>query len=504
VAVGMFPVESYSAKVLFDTGATHSFVSASWVESHNIPIEPMVPPLIVNSVGGKVQSDRICPNLRIEIRGIAFPASLVVMGTQGLDVILGMNWLHRNQATVSCDKRTIKLVSPSGKEVVTKLYLPELEERAGHHLSVYDKESNPIETIRIVSEFPNVFPKELPGMPPERKVEFAIELIPGTAPISKRAYRVSGPELVELRKQIDELLEKGYIRPSTSPWVAPVLFVEKKDGTKRMCIDYRALNEVSIKNKYPLPRIEDLFDQLRGASVFSKIDLRSVYHQLRIRPADIPKTTFITKYGLYEFMVMSFGLTNAPAYFMYLMNSVFMDYLDKFVVVFIDDILIYSQNEQEHEEHLRKVLQRLRDCQLYAKLSKCEFWISEVLFLGHIISRYGLAVDPKKVTAILDWKAPKDVRGIKSFIGMVGYYQRFIEGFSKIARPMTALLAEKVEFKWTPACQKLFETLKEKLTTTPVLIWLDVHKPFSVYCDASYTGLGCVLMQEGKVVAYSS
>jgi hypothetical protein len=249
VAVGMFPVECYPAKVLFDTGATHSFVSASWLESHNIPIEPMIPPLRVNSVEGKVQSGRICPNLRIEIRGIAFPASLVVMGTQGLDVILGMNWLHKNQAIVSCDKRTVKLVSPSGKEVVTKLYLPKLEEGACHHLSVDDKESNLIEAIRIVSEFP----EELPGMPPERKVEFAIELIPGTAPISKRAYQVSGPELVELKKQIDELLDKGYIRPSTSPWVAPVLFVEKKDGTKRMCIDYRALNEVTVKNKYPLP-----------------------------------------------------------------------------------------------------------------------------------------------------------------------------------------------------------------------------------------------------------
>jgi hypothetical protein len=247
-------------------------------------------------------------------------------------------------------------VSPSGKEVVTKLYLPELEEGSYHHLSVDDKESNPIEAIRIVSEFPDVFPEELPGMPPERKVEFAIELIPGTAPISKRAYRVSGRELVELKKQIDELLENGYIRPSTSPWAAPMLFVEKKDGTKRMCFDYRALNEVTVKNKYPMPRIEDLFDQLRGASVFSKIDLRSGYHQLRIRPTDIPKTAFITKYGLYEFMVMSFGLTNAPTYFMYLMNNVFMDYLDKFVVVFIDDILIYSQNEQEHEEHLRKIL----------------------------------------------------------------------------------------------------------------------------------------------------
>jgi hypothetical protein len=206
-----------------------------------------------------------------------------------------------------------------------------------------------------VSEFPDVFPEDLPGMPPEWKVEFAIELLPGTAPISKRSNRVSVPELVELKKQIDELSEKGYIRPSSSPWAAPVLFMEKKDGTRRMCIDYRALNEVTIKNKYPMSRIEDLFDQLRGANMFSKIDLRLGYHQLRIRPSDIPKTTFITMYGLYEFTVMSFGLTNAPAFFMNMMNNVFMDYLDKFVVVFIDDILIYSQSEEEHVDHLKMV-----------------------------------------------------------------------------------------------------------------------------------------------------
>jgi hypothetical protein len=280
--------------------------------------------------------------------------------------------------------------------------------------------------------------------------------------------------------------------------------VEKKDDTRRMCIDYRALNEVTIKNKYPLPRIEDLFDQLRGVSLFSKIDLRSGYHQLRIRPSDIPKTTFITKYGLYEFTVMSFGLTNAPAFFMNLMNSVFMDYLDKFVVVFIDDILIYSRSEEEHVDHLKMVLQRLREHQLHAKLSKCEFWIDEVMFLGHIINKEGLDVDPKKVADIMNWKAPTDTRGIKSFIGMAGYYRRFIEGFSKIVKPMTSLLGNKAEFKWTQKCKEAFEALKEKLTTSPVLVLPDVHKPFLVYCDTCYTGLGCVLMQEGRVVAYSS
>jgi hypothetical protein len=264
-------------------------------------------------------------------------------------------------------------VSPLGEEVVAELVSPEPRKGGCHHMAIDNKEPDSLEIIKVVSKFPDVFPEDLPGMPPERKVEFVIELLLGTAPISKRAYMVSGPELVELKKQIDELLEKGYIRPSTSPWAAPVLFVEKKYGTRRMCIDYRALNEVTIKNKYPLPRIEDMFDQLRGASMFSKIDLRSGYHQLKIRPSDISNTTFITKYGLYEFTVMSFGLTNAPAFFMNLMNNVVMDYLDKFVVVFIDDILIYSQCEEEHVNHLKMVLQRLREHQLYAKLSKCEF-----------------------------------------------------------------------------------------------------------------------------------
>jgi hypothetical protein len=215
-------------------------------------------------------------------KGIEFPANLIVMGTQGIDVILGINWLDKYQAFISCDKRTVKLVSPLGEEVVTELVSPEPKKWGCHQMAIDSKEADPLEAIKVVLEFLDVFPKDLPGMPPKHKVEFVIELILGTAPISKRAYRVSGPELVELKKQIDELSEKGYIRPSTSPWAAPVMFVEKKDGTRRMCIDYRALNEFTIKNKYPLPRIEDLFDQLRGASVFSKIDLRSACSRRRL------------------------------------------------------------------------------------------------------------------------------------------------------------------------------------------------------------------------------
>jgi hypothetical protein len=277
--------------------------------------------------------------------------------------------------------------------------------------------------IRVVREFPDVFLEELPGMPPDREVEFVIDLLPGTTPISKRPYRMSVEELKELKEQLTELQEVRYIYPSFSPWGAPVLFVQKKDGSQSMCVDYRSFNDVTIKNKYPLPCLKDLFDQMRGVRVFSKIDLRLGYHQMKIRPSDIPKTAFSTRYGLYEFIVMLFGLTNAPAYFMNLMNKVFMEYLEKFVVVFIDDIHIYSKNDSDHEEHLRLVLQKLRGNQLYAKYSKCDFWLDEVPFLGHIISNGGISVDPTKVREIVGWKIPSSVIEIWSFLGLAGYYR---------------------------------------------------------------------------------
>jgi hypothetical protein len=251
--------------------------------------------------------------------------------------------------------------------------------------------------IPMVCDFPDVFPDELPSLPPDKYVEFAIELVPGTTPISRRPYRMPPNELAELKIQLQELLDKCLIQPSSSPWGCPALFVKKKDKSLRMCVDYRPLNAVTIKNKYPLPCINILFDQLARAKVSSKINLRSGYHQIKIRPEDIPKTTFSTRYDLHEYLVMSFGLTNAPAYFIYLMNSVFMPELDKFVVVFIDDILVYSENEEDHGEHLRIVLTKLREHKLYAKFSKCEFWLRKVPFLGHVLSENGISIDPSKV-----------------------------------------------------------------------------------------------------------
>jgi hypothetical protein len=311
-------------------------------------------------------------------------------------------------------------------------------------------------------------------------------------------------ELAELKNQLQELLDKGYIRPTSSPWGSPALFVKKKDGSLRMCVDYHPLNAVTIKNKYPLPRIDVLFNQLVDAKVFSKIDLRSGYHQIKIRVSEVPKTAFSTRYGLYEFLVVSFGLTNAHAYFMYLMNSVFMSELDKFVVVFIDDILIYSKSEAEHAKHLCIVLQRLRDHKLYAKFSKCEFWLDSVKFLGHTIFKDGISVDPSKVQEFMDWKPPKSVHQIRSFLGLAGYYRQFIPDFSRIAKPMTELLKKGVKFVWSDECDKAFRTLREHLTSAPVLTQPDMSKPFEVFCDASGTGLGCVLMQENRVIVYAS
>jgi hypothetical protein len=298
----------------------------------------------------------------------------------------------------------------------------------------------------VVCEFPDVFPEDLPGFPPERDVEFVIELKPGTAPISRRSYRMPPNELAELKTQLQDLLEKGFIRPSSSPWGCQAIFVKKKDQTLRMCVDYRPLNEVTIKNKYPLPRIDILFDQLTGARVFSKIELRSGYHQTRIRPKDVPKTAFTTRYGLFKYLVMSFGLTNAPVHFMYLMNSVFMLELDKFVVVFIDDILIYSKNEEEHTKHLRIVLTRLREHQLYAKFSKCAFWLEEIQFFGHVLFAKGIAVDPSKIKDILEWKPPTTVHQVRRFLGLARYYRRFIPDFSKIVKPITGSLKNDTKF----------------------------------------------------------
>jgi hypothetical protein len=364
----MFLASSHPTTVLFDSGASHSFISSSFVVKHELPITIMKQTMLVSSPGGEMRTKHICPAISITIRGVDFLTNLIVLDSMGIDIILGIDWLRKYDVVILCTKRVIRLTKEDGTIIEFSAARPV------EQVSLLNKvQGTSLSDIGIVREYPDVFPEELPGMLPDRDIEFMIELLPGTPPISKRPYRMPVNELVELKKQLAELQSKGFIRPSSSPWGAPVLFVEKKDGTQRMCVDYRSLNEVTIKNMYPLPIIEDLFDQMKGASVFSKMDLRLGYHQLKIQESDIPNTAFRTRYGLYEYIVMFFGLTNLPSYFMYLMNKVFMEYLDKFIVVFIDNILIFSKMGEEHEKHLRMVLERLRSNQLYTKFSKCEF-----------------------------------------------------------------------------------------------------------------------------------
>ncbi|KAA0047130.1 reverse transcriptase [Cucumis melo var. makuwa] len=522
VVTGTLPVLGHYALVLFDSGSSHSFISSAFVLHARLEVEPLHHVLSVSTPSGECMlSKEKVKACQIEITGHVIEVTLLVLDMLDFDVILGMDWLAANHASIDCSRKEVTFNPPSMAsfkfkgggsrslpQIISAIRASKLLSQGtwGILASVMDTREVDVSLSSepVVRDYPDVFPEELPGLPPHREVELAIELEPGTVPISRAPYRMAPAELKELKVQLQELLDKGFIRPSVSPWGAPVLFVKKNDGLMRLCIDYRELNKVTVKNKYPLPRIDDLFDQLQGATVFSKIDLRSGYHQLRIKDGDVPKTTFRSRYGHYEFIVMSFGLTNAPTMFMDLMNRVFREFLDTFVIVFIDDILIYSKMEAEHEEHLRIVLQTLRDNKLYAKFSKCEFWLKQVSFLGHVVSKAGVSVDPAKIEAVTGWTQPSTVSEVRSFLGLAGYYRRFVENFSRIATPLTQLTRKGAPFVWSKACEGSFQNLKQKLVTAPVLTVPDGSGSFVIYSDAFKKGLGCVLMQQGKVVAYAS
>ncbi|GJW48284.1 putative reverse transcriptase domain-containing protein [Tanacetum coccineum] len=529
VVTGTFLLNNRYASILFDTGADRSFISTAFSSLIDI-----IPTTLDHGYDVELANGRIIW-VNTLIRGCTlnflnhpFNIDLMPVEMGSFDVIIGMDWLAKYHAVIICDEKLVRVPfgdktlifhgdgSNNGHEsrlniiscTKTQKYLLEgcpifLAQVTMKKAEDKSKEKQ-LEEVPIVQDFPEVFPEDLPGIPPTRQVEFQIDLIPGAAPVARAPYRLAPSEMKELSDQLKELSDKGFIRPSSSPWGAPVLFVKKKDGSFRMCIDYRELNKLTVKNRYPLPRIDDLFDQLQGSSIYSKIDLRSGYHQLRVREEDIPKTAFRTRYGHYEFQVMPFGLTNAPAVFMDLMNRVCKPYLDKFVIVFIDDILIYSKNKQEHAEHLKLILELLKKEQLYAKFSKCEFWIPKVQFLGHVIDSQGIHVDPAKIESVKDWASPKSAMEIHQFLGLAGYYRRFIEGFSKIAKPMTKLTQKKIKFDWSDKAEAAFQLIKQKLCSAPILALPEGNEDFIAYCDASIKGLGAVLMQREKVIAYAS
>ncbi|XP_061999269.1 uncharacterized protein LOC133716595 [Rosa rugosa] len=522
VIVGTLFIFNQPALTLIDPSATHSFMSSRFPCFANVPSSLLIGEWYVSLLAGEaLKIEWVFNNCGVMVDGFCLEANLIPLDLVEFDVILGMDFLETHGALVDCFRKEVVFQSLGKPEItfrgernilssclISAITAKKLLNKGCQaylaHIVDTKREVLNIEDILVVRKFPDVFPDELPGLPPVREIDFTIELLPGTTPIYQAPYRMAPAELKELKTQLQELLDKGFIRPSVSPWGAPVLFVKKKDDTLRLCIDYRKLNKVTVKNKYPLPRIDDLFDQLRGAKVFSKIDLRTGYHQLRIRESDVPKTAFRSRYGHYEFVVMPFGLTNAPAAFMDLMNRVFRPYLDRFVIVFIDDILVYSKSDELHIKHLKLVLRTLREARLYAKLSKCEFWLNSIGFLGHVVSAEGVSVDPQKVEAVLNWGRPTTVTEIRSFLGLAGYYRRFVQDFSRLAAPFTKLTRKGAKFVWSEECGQSFQELKGRLTRAPVLALPDDSGEYVIYSDASRQGLGCVLMQHGNVIAYAS
>ncbi|GKA57435.1 putative reverse transcriptase domain-containing protein [Tanacetum coccineum] len=419
VVTGTFLLNQQLARVLFDLGADKSFISISLASILNIPPITLDTTYDIEMANGNlVGTNTIIKGCTLILLNQPFKIDLMPIKLDGFDVIIGMDWLSKYHAKIIYDEKVVH-IPIDGETLIIRV----MEKKSGEKR---------LEDIPVVREFPEVFTEDLPGLPPVRQVEFQIDLIPGATPVAQASYRLAPSEMQELSDQLQELADRGFIRPSTSPWGAPILFVKKKDESFRMCIDYRELNKLIVKNRYPLPRIDDLFDQLQGSSVYTKIDLRSGYHQLRVKDEDIPKTAFRMRYRHYEFQVMPFGLTNTPAVFMDLTNYVCKPYLDKFVIVFIDDILIYSRNKEEHADHLRIILELLKKEKLYAKFSKCDFWISIVQFLRHMINSQGIHVDPAKIEVVKNWASPTTPTEVRQFLGLAGYYRRFIKGLRAV------------------------------------------------------------------------
>ncbi|GJT78430.1 putative reverse transcriptase domain-containing protein [Tanacetum coccineum] len=443
VVAGTFLLNNRYAYILFDIGADRSFVSTAFSSQINITPSTLDHYYDVELAVGLNTIIRGCT---LNLLNHPFNIDLMPVTRKIVRILIERILIDRGDGSTTKRTRLSIISCTKAQEYLAKgchVFLANITATKDEDKS----KGKRLEDVPVVREFPEVFPEDLPGIPPTRQVEFRIDLVPGVAPVARAPYRLAPSEMKELAEQLQELTDKGFIRPSSSPWGAP--------------------------NRYPLPRIDDLFDQLQGSSIYSKIDLRSGYHQLRVREEDILKTAFRTRYGHYEFQVMPFGLTNAPAVFMDLMNRV-------------------------------QILKLLKKEELYAKFSKCEFWIPRVQFLGHVIDCQGIHVDPAKIESIKDWASPKTPTEIRQFLGLAGYYRRFIEGFSKIAKTMTKLTQKGVKFDWGDKQEAAFQLLKQKLCSAPILALPDGSEDFIAYCDASKKGLGAVLMQREKVISYAS
>ncbi|XP_042965413.1 uncharacterized protein LOC122299304 [Carya illinoinensis] len=508
--------------ILIDSGSTHNFIDTSVAEKAKIEVDTTHQLKVRIANGDIIQTEGYCSRVRTNLQGTQINPSFYVLSLGGCDIVLGVSWLMTlgpiiwdfSALTMHFEykgkKICLKGLSPSGLslEGSHKALLQSLRRGRGIFLQLVCNmlDNQPItvpqEVQEILDDFQQVFatPK---GLPPFRAHDHRIILKEGTQPISTRPYRYPHYQKAEIEKIISELLSTGVIRPSNSPFSSPVLLVRKADGSWRLCVDYRALNRETVKDKFPIPVIDELLDELYGSIVFSKLDLRSGYHQIRVTPEDVSKTAFRTHEGHYEFLVMPFGLTNAPSTFQGLMNTIFRPFLRQFVLVFFDDILIYSRSWKEHLGHLHQVLEVLNNHKLYANMSKCRFGLQEIDYLGHVISSEGVKADASKVASMLDWPAPTTLKSLRGFLGLTGYYRKFIKHYGLIAAPLTQLL-KKNAFLWTEEAEKAFGELKKVVSEPPVLRLPDFSHPFTIECDASGKGVGAVLMQFNQPIAFMS
>lgn len=520
------------ARALLDSGASDCFISRRFASRLGLKGCPLVSPMVATYANGESSAISSCiPSAILRLAGRKIVVKLLIADISD-DLILGQTFLRTYNPIINWrEGRLTMLLSEGGSfsvlecptgpkrqaplnlvnTLLTKCQVKRLARRGCPVFAVSVRRiatlngaaSEPLHPLApnwvrpVLDQFERVF-KEPSGLPPVRPLVHTIPLQHGAPTPAQAAYRMSGPELLELRKMLSDLLEKGWISPSSSPYASPVLFVKKADGSLRMCVDYRQLNRYTTPNRYPLPSIDCLFEQLSGAQYFSKIDLFSGYHQIAIAEADRVKTAFITRYGLYQYNVMPFGLSGAPGTFSRLMMEIFRPLVDRGVVVYLDDVLIYSRTREEHLALLHQVFTILDQNKLFAKASKCIFGVSEVTFLGHVISHGQIRPMEDKLAAIKSWPVPSSINEVQQFLGLSNYYRRFIQNYSTIAHPLTELTKHTKSIKdWDDACTIAFNTLRDKLCTSPVLKLPDMQRPFFIHTDASDFAMGAVLQQYG-------
>lgn len=521
---GFFKKEAL--RILIDCGSSSNFIKASAVKRLHMKTVPVKEFRVVTGGGEKLVCDQKCEQVSLVVQDTKIVVDLYVLEVTGCDIVLGIQWLAELGNIVANFKKMMISFMLDGRHVQFQgdsLINPEplshklLQKSISHDsvagifalqcLPTTEQFTSGVEQVpaciqSVLEDFVQVF-REPTELPPQRGVDHVIELLPGKGPVNVRPYRYPQFQKEEIERLVDEMLKTGVIRDSQSSFSSPVLLVKKKDGTWRFCVDYRALNEATVKDKFPIPTIDEIMDELQGSAYFSKLDLRAGYHQIRMREADIHKTAFRTHLGHYEFVVMPFGLTNAPATFQYAMNRIFKPFLRKFVTVFFDDILVYSKTLEEHVGHLQAVLNVLVENVFFAKLSKCSFCQTSIDYLGHVVSKEGVAVDQQKIKAMVEWPRPTTIKQLRGFLGLTGYYRKFVRHYAQVAYPLTDLL-KKNQFQWSQVAQDAFDSLKTLMTETPVLALPNFSKVFVVETDASNKGVGAVLSQDGHPLAYFS